>query len=333
MGMDRPDYYATLGVPRGASEKEIRSAFRKLARKHHPDVNPGDRAAEDRFKSVNEAYEVLSDPEKRKLYDELGARWRDAQQGGPQRPPGAGGFRATWRPGDGTSGSRTAREEDLADLFGDASPFSDYFQEYFAGAPRGGRAQGAPRAAAGADAEAVVEVSIGEAYSGATRVVQLTQPDGSTRRLEATIPAGVTDGSRVRLSGQGASGTGGGPAGDLYLVVSIAPDPRFEREGADVRTRIGAPLPTLVLGGTVRVPKPDGKSLELTIRPGSQDGRVYRLRGQGMPTSPGGTRRGDLLAEVHVELPTEPTGRQRELLEELARLSSPAGATGSRTTS
>jgi DnaJ-class molecular chaperone len=321
--MEFRDYYATLGVPRTATEKEIRTAFRKLARKHHPDVNPGDPSAEERFKEANEAYEVLSDPEKRMLYDELGANWKQYAQAGAPPPGAAGGPFGGWtrtRSG-GRSSTGAFSEDDISDLFGDESPFSDFFEQYF------GSARQAPsRPRGGSDAETPVEVTLAEAYSGATRVISFRSEDGKERRIEAKIPAGVTDGSRVRLAGQGLPGRSGGQAGDLYLVISVTPDPRFTREGADLRVRVTAPLATLVLGGTTRVPKPDGRSLELTVKPGSQDGQVYRLRGQGMPRRPGAKERGDLLAEIHVYLPTSPSPRERELLEQLAQLGKPAGA-------
>jgi curved DNA-binding protein len=312
------DYYDTLGVSRDASEKDVRAAFRRLARQHHPDVNPGDKAAEERFKQINEAYEVLSDPEKRRRYDELGAHWREYAEAGAQPPPGGAGW--TGGPWSGGGTYRTVREEDLEDLFGDASPFSDFFEQYFRGGPSGAERARSPRPRAGADAEAEVEIDVGEAYAGTKRLLSLTGPDGAPRRVEATIPAGVDEGSRIRLAGQGMPGRAGGPSGDLYLVVRVRPDPRFERSGADVRTTVRAPLPTVVLGGTARVVKPDGRALELTIPAGSQDGRVFRLRGQGFPRRAGGSERGDLLAEVHVTLPTAVEGRERELLEELARL-------------
>lgn len=326
--MEFQDYYATLEVPRTASEKEIRSAYRKLARKHHPDLNPGKPEAEERFKQVAEAYEVLSDPEKRRAYDELGPRWRDYEQWeaarraagqeadfqdfvGQQQPGGSGGYQY-----------RTINEEDLEDLFGNRRPFSSFFESMFGGEYGGGERQARPSPRAGGDLESAVEVTLAEAYRGATRLLALRMPDGQDRRLEVTIPPGVDDGSRIRLSRQGHPGQHGGPAGDLYLVVTVHPDPRFERQGDDLRTEIAVPLPTLLLGGTARVPTPDGRMLELRIPEGTQDGRVFRLRGQGMPRLGDPDRRGDLLAEVHVRLPERVTRRQRELIEEFARLDS-----------
>lgn len=325
--MEPRDYYQVLGVDRSASEKEIRAAYRKLARQYHPDVNPGDKQAEARFKEIGEAYEVLSNPETRRKYDELGPRWREAEafrqaqetararRGAPRPPYGAEGA-----PGGFQYEYRTGRPEDFEDLFGTRSPFSDFFETHFSRGPR--RRAATP----GADLEQPLEVSLAEAYRGAKRILHLQTTEGAVRRLEVTIPPGVDTGSRVRIAGQGAPGLDDGPPGDLYLVVGVQPDPRFERDGADLRTKVKVPLSVAVLGGEARVPTPDGRSLALTIPPLTQDGRVFRLRGQGMPRLGEPSRRGDLYAEIHLGLPERPTPRQRELLEELARLDTRAQA-------
>jgi DnaJ-class molecular chaperone len=331
--MEFQDYYAVLGVPKTASEKEIRSAYRKLARQHHPDVNPGNPEAEERFKRINEAYEVLSDPEKRKKYDQLGARWKDyesweraqaaAGAQGRQQPYDWGDFAAQAPPRGERYEYRTVNPEDLQDLFGDEEPFSDFFGTFFGGRGAGGRR--APRPRRGSDLEYPIEITLAEAYTGTTRTLELQTPDGQTRRLEVRIPPGVSDGSRVRVAGQGEPGRAGGPPGDLYLVTSIARDPVFEREGDDLRTRVSAPLATLILGGEVHVPTPDGRRLALKIPAGTQDGRVFRLRGQGMPHLGQPDRRGALHVEVHARLPERLSPRQRELLEEFARSETPVG--------
>jgi curved DNA-binding protein len=209
-------------------------------------------------------------------------------------------------------------------MFGDEAPFSDFFESMFGdagGTPSGrrGRAARAPRPRPGADLEQPIEVSLADAYRGTTMQLEMRAADGKTRRLEVKIPPGVRTGSRVRVSGQGGPGQAGGPSGDLYLVVTVAPDPRFERRGDDLQTEVRAPLETLLLGGEARVATPDGRTLALSIPPGTQDGRMFRLRGQGMPRLGAANVRGDLHAEVHAQLPERLTGKQRELIEEFAR--------------
>lgn len=319
--MEYQDYYALLGVARTASDKEIRSAYRKLARKHHPDLNPGDSAAEERFKQIAEAYEVLSDADKRPRYDELGARWRDYEQWRAGRraaghPDGVRDFLGGPRNEATHGGYRTVSDEDLQDLFGDRAPFSDFFESTFG---RGGRSGPAP-GRQGQDFEHGIEVSLADAYSGSEMTLTLRSPEGEDRRIEATIPAGVRDGSRIRLAGQGGPGGKVSPSGDLYLVVSVRPAPRFERVGDDVRTRVTPPLSVLLLGGTVQAPTPDGRRLELRIPAGTQDGQSFRLRGQGFPHLGDPKSRGDLYAEIHPRLPRHMTDRQRELIEEFADL-------------
>jgi DnaJ-class molecular chaperone len=323
--MEFQDYYAILGVPKTATDKEIRTAYRKLARQYHPDVNPGNKEAEERFKRINEAYEVLSNPERRKLYDQLGARWKEYEQWERARTAAGASaspeeFARAMGGGVGPEGVRyeyrTASEEDLRDLFGEESPFSDFFEAFFG---RGARAGRTPRPRPGGDIEQPVEIGLDEAYRGATRLLTLQMPDGQTRRLEVKIPPGVTNGSRVRIAGQGLPGQAGGPPGDLYLLISVRPDPRFERRGNDLLHRLSVPLATLLLGGEAQVPTPDGRRLALTIPAGTPDGRIFRLRGQGMPVLGQPERHGDLLVEVHARLPERLTPRQRALLEEFAR--------------
>jgi DnaJ-class molecular chaperone len=325
MAVDYKDYYKILGVSKDADTKTIRQAFRKLARQYHPDVNPGDKNAEERFKEVNEANEVLSDPEKRKKYDEMS---RYYQQYG-QWPGAAGGASDFGGFGGGTFHYQTLNEEDFADLFGGASPFSDFFETFFhstGGAQRspryGGSRSGGTRARTytipGQDVESTVEVTLAEAYQGVTRTFTLTEPDGTTRRLEVKIPAGVDEGARIRVAGQGAQGTAG--RGDLILIVHIAPDSRFTREGSTVRTTVDVPLTVAMLGGEAAVQTPDGRRLMLRIPPETPNGKVFRLRGQGMPLQVGQTdKRGDLYATVSVVLPTSLTPEQRRLFEAFAR--------------
>ena len=308
--MEYKDYYQTLGVKRDASAKEIKSAFRKLARKHHPDVNPGDKAAEEQFKGLNEAHEVLSDPEKRKKYDAFGADWERYQQKPGGQP---GGFDySQWQAQPGGAGAGQTRytsAEDLNDLFGGGDgAYSDFFSTLFGRAARGQAASGPRR---GQDYEHPLQVTFDEAFRGATRLLQLDD-----RKLEAKIPAGVRTGSRVRLAGLGSPGANGGPGGDLYLLIEVEPDPRFERRGDDLYTDIDTSFLAAALGGDVRVPTPDG-AVALKLPPRSQAGRVFRIKGKGMPVL-GGQGRGDLFARLRLVLPDDLTDEDLAKLRELA---------------
>ncbi|HXE79167.1 MAG TPA: DnaJ C-terminal domain-containing protein [Vicinamibacterales bacterium] len=317
--MEFKDYYATLGVPKTASEKEIKQAFRKLARKYHPDVNPGDKAAEARFKEINEAYEVLGDPEKRRKYDELGANWRmyeQAQSAGAGPSPFSGW---TVNFGGGPGGFRTMTEEEMRDLFGDSDPFSEFFKTFFGGEPAGRRGTRTRSARTGRDVEHEIELSLEEAVTGTTRRLSFVQ-DGHQRTVDVRIPAGVRDGSRVRIPGEGERGHGGAAAGDLYLRVKLRPHPVFERKGSDLHVKVQVPLTTAVLGGEASVPTPAGPSLRLKIPPMTQNGQVFRLRGHGMPAAGKSPERGDLYATVDVQLPRSLTPEQRAHFEALAAL-------------
>ncbi len=309
--MVKRDYYEVLGVARGASEKEIRQAYRRLARKYHPDVNPNDRTAEARFKEIGEAYEVLSDKEKRAKYDRYGHDWQQMEA------QAEGARRAGFRPGEGFNWQwRTTGFEDVGGL-GD---FSDILEQILRSEGRGragGRARTQARPMRGEDLEHPLEVSLAEAYTGTTRLLEIESPE--RRRLEVKIPAGVKDGSRVRVAGEGAPGIAGGPKGDLYLVISVRPDPSFERKGDDLYVEVPVPLATLVLGGEAHVPTPRGSRLALKIPPETQNGMQFRLANQGMPHLQG-TGRGDLYARVKAVLPTGLTSREKELFQELARL-------------
>jgi DnaJ-class molecular chaperone len=323
--MDFKDYYASLGVSKTATEKEIKQAFRKLARKYHPDVNPGDKTAEARFKEINEANEVLSDPEKRRKYDELGANWRQYEQA--QRTgqaPQGGPFSGQWTYAPGGGGFRPMTEDEVSDMFGgEESPFSDFFRTFFGGAggatkePRRGRPR--PRSQAGRDVEHEIELDLEQALHGSVQRLGI-QHDGEERNVEVRIPAGVVDGSRVRVSGEGERGSGGGAAGDLYLRVRLRPHPRFDRTGRDLKTKVRVPVTVAVLGGEVDVQTPAGKSLRLKIPEGTQNGQIFRLRGHGLPNTKKDEGGGDLYATVDVAMPKTLTPEERTHYEALAKL-------------
>jgi curved DNA-binding protein len=310
--MDFKDYYQTLGVPPEADAKAIRQAFRQLARKVHPDVNPGNQDAEEKFKTINEAYQVLSDAEQRKKYDELRAQYQQWQQGGGSQQDFDWQNWSAARSGTGTTSSHPgskpdqgarvqyASAEDLEDLFGNASPYSDFFTNIFGQARTGGKGRGrgtssAPRR--GRDVEYEVDLSLEEAFHGTERLLEM---DG--HRIKAGIPAGVHTGSRVRLAGQGEPGPNSGPAGDLYLIVHILPNETFEQEGDDLHLDVPVDLFTAVAGGEVRIPSLE-RPLILTIPPRTNAGRSFRLRGKGMPHLGDPKKRGDLFAMVRLVLP------------------------------
>jgi len=318
------DYYATLGVSKTATDKEIKQAFRKLARKHHPDVNPGDKTAEGKFKEINEAYEVLGDPAKRKKYDELGANWRAYEQA--ERTGGPNPFAGQWNVnvGGGQGGFRTMTQEEMEEMFGDQNPFSDFFTTFFGGglgaetSPRGGT-RGRGRSRQGRDVEHEIELSLEDAYHGTTRRLSLKH-DGHARTVDVRIPAGVGDGSRVRITGEGESGSGGAASGDLYLRVRLAPHPLFERKGRDLYVKVPLPVTTAVLGGEVEVPTIAGKTVRLRIPAVTQNGQVFRLKGYGMPAISKSDDKGDAYARVEVQLPTNLTSEERAHYEALAKL-------------
>ena len=324
MAVEFKDYYATLGVPKTATEKEMKAAYRKLARKHHPDVNPGDPSAEARFKELNEAYEVLGDPEKRRKYDELGANWKQYEQagsaGGGYGPFGGGAWNVNM---GGPGGGRTMTPEEMQEMFGGGAgggdPFSDFFNTFFGGAagPEQRRTH-RPRHRKGRDLEQEVNLTLEEAFQGATRRVSI-QLGGDTRTVDVRIPAGVKDGARVRKTGEGESGAHGGSAGDLFLRVRVLPHSVFERRGQDLHAKVAVPVVTAVLGGDVPVPTIAGSTLRLKIPELTQNGQVFRLRGQGMPAVGKPAERGDLYATAEIAMPKELTDQERQLWRELGK--------------
>jgi curved DNA-binding protein len=330
--MDFKDYYATLGVTKTSTEKEIKGAFRKLARKFHPDVNSGDKVAESKFKEINEAYEVLGDPPKRKKYDELGSNWRMYEQagapGGPGAAPGAGGWNVNFGGGGPQCGGfRTMTEQEMHDMFGDGDPFSDFFHTFFGGAGgpgddvRGGARGGARARAArqGRDIEHELELGLEDAYNGATRRLSMTH-DGQVRTVDVRIPPGVGEGSRVRVGGEGEHGTGGAQSGDLYLRIRLTPHSKFERKGRDLYTHVSVPLTTAVLGGEAEVLTLSGKPVRLKIPPTTQNGQVFRLKGHGMPAVGKPAEHGDLYVTVDVDLPRSLTPEQKLHFEALQKM-------------
>jgi DnaJ-class molecular chaperone len=303
--MEYRDYYKVLGVPKTATEKEIKTAYRKLARQYHPDMNPGDKRAEARFKEIGEAYEVLSDPGKRKRYDELGANWQVYERAA------RGGAGAGW-PGGFSPGAGNVRVE-----FGEEfSGFSDFFKTFFGGGFSGGGFGDVfgGGASPGQDVESILEVSLEEVLKGTKRTLRL-----SGREVEVKVPPGVREGSRLRVAGEGGAGRRGGPKGDLYLRVEVRPHFLFERRGDDLATTVKVPLTTAVLGGEMTVPTLDGGRLSVKVPPGTAAGQTFRLRGQGLPELGRHEKRGDLFATAAVELPKRLSGRQKELFEELQR--------------
>jgi curved DNA-binding protein len=328
--MDFKDYYSTLGVSKTATDKEIKQAFRKLARKYHPDVNPGDKSAEAKFKEVNEANEVLGDPEKRKKYDELGANWRMYEQAaaaGGRPGGGAQGFGQAYGGFGGGGGVHTMSEEEMREMFGEDSPFSDFFQTFFGGGfsggaedtRRGARGGTRNRARKGRDVEQEIELSLDDVYRGVTRRLMFTL-GGQSRSVDVRIPAGVGDGSRVRIAGEGEPGTGGAPNGDLYLRIRLTPHSTFERKGHDLYVRVAIPLTTAVLGGEANVQTIAGKTLRLKIPATTQHGQMFRLKGHGMPIPGKSGEFGDLYATADVQLPRQLTPEQRSHFEALQKL-------------
>ena len=279
------DFYEVLGVPRTASQKDISAAFRKLARKHHPDLNAGDKQAEARFKEISEAHEVLSDTNKRKLYDEFGENWASAQAAGVQ-PGQGGGPRA--RAGGPRVEYRTVTPEDMEDLFGESGGFGDIFGSIF-----GGGAGSRTRQQA-FDVEAPITVSLAEAFRGTSRTVEL--PGG--RRVEVKVPAGVKEGTVLRVPG-------------LRATVQVAPDPVFTRDGHDLRVAVPVPLRVALSGGEVAAPTLKGGQVKFNVPPETQNGTKIRLRGLGMPDPKGG-QTGDMYAEVRVQLPVPMDERTRK---------------------
>ena len=304
--MDYKDYYQILGVERSASADDIRKAYRKLAMQFHPDRNPGNKQAEEKFKEINEAYQVLCDKDKRARYDQLGSAYFNWQQRGGS--PGDFDW-SQWFSGQGQpSGNVHVEYGDLNDLFGEGGGFSDFFQSIFGGLSGiGNMGSSATRTRAMPSYQQQVEISLQEAYSGAQRSFQK-----NGRRAEVRIPAGVKTGSKVRVAGAAPDGR------DLYLIVEVADDPRFERDGDDLRTSAAIDVFTALLGGEAEVETLEGK-VKLKIPAGTQPEQVFRLAGRGMPRLKSSQGKGDLFVGVKVKIPKQLSSKQKSLLEEASR--------------
>ncbi len=333
------DHYQTLGVSRTATEKELKAAFRKLARKYHPDTNKDNPEAEEQFKQINEAYEVLSDEQDRKLYDRYGDEWRAYRDAGfTGDEPRSQGQTAGQPPFYRSYSYEGGAEQPDEGMFG------SIFENLFSRGGRPSTTEYSRRPAKGTDLEQSIDVTFDEAFRGTQRRFDIQSPevcptchgsgvvrgaicptcDGTgtvsrARTIEVSIPAGVTSGQRIRVKGQGSPSASGGPAGDVFLIVNVLPDSRFERDGTNLRTTIDVPLLDAVLGGEAHVPTPSGR-VALTIPAETQNGRVFRLRGQGMPKLKTKGERGDLLATVRVILPQHLSEQELALFQQLRDL-------------
>lgn len=323
MSVEYKDYYQVLGVDRGATQDTIAKTFRKLARKYHPDLNQGDKEAEAKFKEINEAYEVLKDEEKRKLYDQLGPNWQHGQQFSGQ----GGGFDFSNFQGGAQGFGGSGFSDFFEMLFGRHGQGGATFTTNFDGANFGadpfgaysGKAKRAPRTRRGQDVEAKIGLSLEDAYRGGKKTITLQNPtDGQNKTLDVTIPAGVKNGARIRLAGQGMPGTAGGQTGDLFLKVEYFEHPLFKVEDG---TTVVYDLPLApweaVLGAKVRVPTLDG-NVDMTVAPGSSSGKKLRLRGKGMGA---GKTKGDQIVRLMVRVPDALSDEEKELWEKLAQKS------------
>jgi molecular chaperone DnaJ len=326
------DYYSLLGVSRTATDKDIKQAYRRLARQYHPDVNPGNKSAEEKFKAINQAHDILSDPDKRKKYDQYGENWEHGDQfAEAARQQSNVRWNYTQQPG----GQETQFEEgDLESIFGNL----------FGGRRGGASGFRTARARQGEDIEYSLEVSLEEAFNGTLRNISLQSQEpcptcrgtgriqnlacatcrgagvvSQVKRIEVKIPAGVDNDSRIRIAGKGQPGRGGGPAGDLFLVISVKPHNIFERKGDDIFITLHVPLTKAMLGGEIQVPTLKGTKLALKIPPETQNEKVFRLTGQGMPHL-GSVSRGDLLVTLKVKLPTGLSSEEKALFSKLNEL-------------
>ena len=315
--MEYKDYYQILGINKSANQDDIKKAYRKLARKYHPDVNPEDKAAGEKFREINEAHEVLSDPEKREKYDRLGSKWQQYEQSGGKPEDFNWG---QWQSQPGSSYTyRTVTPEEFQELFGGAGGYSDFFETLFGQAGRRG-AGGAstdrefyyqPPPRHGRDTEHSVQITLEEAFHGTTRMLQWE----NGRKIEAKIPPGVKTGSRVRLKGKGEPGSGGGEPGHLYLIIRVMPHGRFQRDEDDLKLSMPVDLFTLLLGGRETIAGID-RTVRLDIPAETPNGRVFRLKGLGMPNMKNPDQRGDLYVTLEAVLPKHLSKKEKDLVQQ-----------------
>ncbi|MDH8702382.1 curved DNA-binding protein [Dysgonomonadaceae bacterium PH5-43] len=290
------DYYKVLGVDKSASQQDIKKAYKKLAKKYHPDLNPNDKSAHQKFQEINEANEVLNDPEKRKKYDEYGENWKHSEQyEQARRQQGAGGYTYQDFGGDFSG-------------FGGAGGFSDFFENLFGGSARSGRR---PSNFKGQDYSGEVNLTLREASQTHQQTINV-----NGKQLRITIPAGIADEQKIKLKGQGGQGVNGGQPGDLYITFNIHPDPTFKRSGNDLYTETNLDIYTAVLGGEIMINTFDGK-VKMKVKPGTQPGTKVRLKGKGFPKYKQEGKFGDLIVTYNVKLPTSLTDKQKELFQEL----------------
>jgi len=304
--MEYKDYYRTLGVSKTAAAGDIKKAFRKLARKYHPDVNPGDPSAERRFKELNEAHEVLGSPDTRQKYDELGANWKDYEraQAAGQTPFGGRG--------------RSMSEEDINQMFG-GDPFSDFFQNFFGGGGQQRHPSSNRQAQPAQNLEHELTITLEQAFLGVTQRLSIRDGDNS-RSIDVRIPAGMDDGSRVRVAGKGNRSGDHKRHHDLYLRIKLAPHASFTRKGRDLYLNRDVTLSTALLGGTIDVTTLSGETIQLKIPSTTQPGQVFRIKEQGMPSLQKRTRRGNLYVTANVRLPSKLNSAEKQLAEEFATL-------------
>ncbi|MFW6351213.1 MAG: DnaJ C-terminal domain-containing protein [Bacteroidota bacterium] len=315
--MQYKDYYKILGVPRNASQDEIKKAYRKLAVKYHPDKNPDDKETENRFKEINEAHEVLKNPETRKKYDQLGSNWKQYENAEYSGSRDGGYSNFDWSQFEGQRGSGRSRhfQGDMKDMFGSSGDFSDFFNMFFGGMG-GSASQGfrGSRSARGQDLKADLELSVYEAFHGSTRVL-----DVNGEKLRVNTKPGAYNGQELRIKGKGAPGAGGGPNGDIYLRINIRPDNEYKIDGQNIIKEVPVNLFTAVLGGKMRVNTLEGV-VNVNIPKGTQHGRVLRLRGKGMPSPKQTGSKGDLLLRLKIEIPVDISSEEEKLVKQWQKL-------------